>query len=396
MELRTIFTPKESLQAVLSKKKELFIGVPKEVSYQETRIALVPDSVQLLVNNGHRVIIESKAGESANFYDHEYSEAGAVISYDTSEIFKSDIILKITPPTADEIQMMKPNQVLFSALQKSLQQENFYADIVRKRITAFAFDFMKDKSGIFPVVRAMSEIAGNTSVLIAAEYLGNSKYGKGTMLGGVSGVPPTEVVIIGAGTVGEFAARSALGLGALVKVFDSSMYKLRRLQNHLGIRLYTSIISPTELKKALKTADVIIGAFRSSTGRSPMILTEDLMDVIPDGSVYIDISIDQGGLAASSKVTTHNNPVYVKNGITHYCVPNIASRVPRTASIVLSNLLAPIVLQIGDVGGIENFMHVDPFTRSGIYAYQGGVTHRFLADELRLPFKDLDLLLASF
>jgi len=388
-------SPLEELQPVKKGNSQLNIGIPRETSFQERRVSLVPDAVAVLVSNGHRVIVETNAGRNSNFQDKDYSEAGAEIAYSPDSVFKCDIILKVAPATFDEIEMMGNKQTIISALQMTVQQKNYFNHLISKKITGLAFDFIKDKSGIYPVVRAMSEIAGNTSILIAAEYLSNNNGGKGMMLGGISGVPPSEVVIIGAGTVGEFAARAAIGLGAQVKVFDNSLYRLRRLQNDLGVRLPTSIIEPKTLQKALETADVLIGALRSKEGRTPVVVTEEMISSMKFGSVALDISIDQGGCFETSYVTNHNNPVFRKYGVTHYCVPNIASSVSHTSSRVLSNIFTPILLEMGEKGGIEKLLFENHGVRNGVYMYNGIVTHPYIGETFNIPYKNLDLLLAA-
>jgi alanine dehydrogenase len=387
--------PQEEMLEVARKKGNLYIGIPKETSFQENRIALVPDAVALLVNNGHRVVVETQAGKAANFEDKDFSEAGAQIAYSTEEVYKADIVLKVAPPSTEEIALMQRKQTLISALQLTVQPEDYVKQLVAKRVTAIAYDFIKDKDGIFPVIRLMSEIAGNTSILIAAEYLSNAHNGQGSIFGGITGTPPTDVVILGAGTVGEFATRAALGLGASVKVFDDSLYKLRRLQSVLGTRVYTSVLQPKILQKALKTADVVIGAIRAKEGRTPCVVSELMVQEMKYGSVIIDISIDQGGCFETSKVTNHTKPVFRKHGVIHYCVPNIASRVSRTASYALSNVFAPILLSIGENGGIENMLRRDAGVRNGVYVYNGILTNKFLGETFNLPYKDIDLLMAA-
>jgi alanine dehydrogenase len=387
--------PQEEMLEVAKRNADLHIGIPKETSFQEKRVSLVPSAVAVLVSNGHNVIVETGAGVNSNYQDKDYSEAGAQIAYNTEQVYKSDLVLKVAPPTFDEIEMMKPKQHLISALQLTVQQKNYFNHLISKKITGLAFDFIKDRSGIYPIVRAMSEIAGNTSILIASEYMSTTNGGRGMMLGGISGVPPTEVVIIGAGTVGEFAARAAVGLGAHVKIFDNSLYRLRRLQNDLGMRLFTSIIQPRELENALKTADVVIGALRAKEGRTPVVVTEDMVSNMQFGSVIVDISIDQGGCFETSQVTNHANPVFRKYGVTHYCVPNIASRVSQTASKALSNIFTPILLDMGEKGGMENYLRVNAGVRNGVYLYNGILTHKYIGETYNIPYKDLDLLIAA-
>lgn len=392
---QTALMPQEEMLEVGRKKGRLFIGIPKEISFQENRVALVPDAVALLVNNGHNVVVESNAGKMANFQDHDYSEAGAQIVYSPEDVYKADIILKVAPPAPQEMEMMQQKQTLISALQLTVQPENFIKQLMAKRITAIAFDWIKGQDGIYTVIRSMGEIAGGTSILIAAEYLSNVNNGQGSILGGISGISPTEVVILGAGTVGEFATRAALGLGASVKVFDNSIYRLRRLQTSIGSRVFTSVIQPRVLAKHLKTADVAIGAIRAQQGRTPCVVTEEMISEMKAGSVIIDVSIDQGGCFETSEVTNHTKPVFRKHGVIHYCVPNIASRVSRTASYALSTIFAPILLNIGEEGGVENMLRRDEGVRNGIYIYNGILTNQILGQMYNLPHKDINLLMAA-
>jgi len=387
--------PQEKLQAIETKRKKLFIGIPKEISLQENRVALVPEAVQLLVNNGHQVVVETDAGKASHFSDNEYSEAGARIAYSTKEVFEADIILKVEPLSDEEMEFLKPKQVLISAMQLNVQPKNYIKNLMAKKVTAIAWDYIADEDGILPIVRSMGEIAGTTSILVAAEYLSNAR-GQGIMLGGITGVAPAQVVILGAGTVGEFATRAAMGLGADVRVFDNSISKLRRLQNSIGTRVSTSTIQPKVLSKALMRADVAIGAIRSIAGRTPCYVTEEMVMNMKPGSVIVDVSIDQGGCFETSRITTHDEPIYRLHDIIHYCVPNIASRVSRTASNALSNVIAPITLQIGDEGGIENMIRNHYGIQNGVYLYNGTLTNKYLGESLKLPFKDLKLLLAAF
>ncbi len=388
--------PQEQVMEVGRRKKSLFIGIPKEITFQEHRVPLTPAVVAVLVGRGHEVVIERCSGQPAQFQDNDYSEAGAMVVDGPSEVYKADIILKVAPPTHDEIEMLRHKQTLVSALQLTVQPKDTLKRMMEKRMTAVAWDFIKDREGIYPIVRAMGEIAGNTSIQIASEYLSADKGGQGLMLGGISGVAPAEVVIVGAGTVGEFATRAALGLGASVKVFDKSIYRLRRLQNDLGQRVWTSVIQPSELKKALRHADVAIGALRPEQGRTPMVVTEEMVKEMKSGSVIVDVSIDRGGCFETSEVTTHTDPVYKRYGVIHYCVPNIASRVPRTASTALSNIFGPMLLSMGDVGGFEDLIKINLGVRHGVYLYNGNLTSPILGEAFKLPHKDLDILLAAF
>lgn len=389
--------PQEEMLEVKTNDSKLFIGIPKETAFQEHRVALVPDSVAVLVNNGHRVLVEKDAGEASNFRDKDYSEAGAEICYDTKQVYQADIIMKVAPPTIEEIEYFdaQKKQILFSALQLNVQPRDCMCNLMKKKVTAIAYDFIQDRDNIYPIVRAMSEIAGTTSILIAAEYLSNTNSGHGVMLGGIAGVKPAEVVVLGAGGVGEFATRAALGLGAQVKVFDNDIYRLRRLSNDIGQRVYTSIIHPKVLGRALKNADVVIGALRPKNGRTPCVVTEEMVSSMQYGTVIVDVSIDHGGCFETSEVTSHDSPVYRKYGVVHYCVPNIASRVSRTASYALSNVFAPMLIDMGRDGGMERVLRNNRGVRHGIYIYKGILTSKVLGETFHLPYKDIDLLMAA-
>lgn len=387
--------PQELLKAIGNAKNSLVIGIPKEIVFQEKRIALTPLSVALLIEHGHHVIIQSDAGAASNFLDHHYSEQGAQIVYDAEIVYKSDIIVKIASPTLAEIGMMNNKQILFSSQQPSLLDREVLQALMKKQITALSYEYIKDEGGHLSVVRAMSEIVGATSILIAAEYLSNIFDGKGLMLGGVTGVPPTEIVIIGAGTVGEFAARTAIALGAQVKVFDSSVFRLRRLQNNIGSRVFTSVVQPLILNKAVKSCDVVIGALRAKNGRSPCIISEETVSKMKPNSVLIDVSIDQGGCFETSSITSHDKPVFRKYDVIHYCVPNIASRVARTATYALTNIFTPILLQVAESGGLGNLIWHNAGVRNAVYLYQGSLTNKDIAEKFNMPFKDLSLMIVA-
>ena len=392
---QTALMPQESMLEIGRRKGELFIGIPREIAFQENRVAIVPDAVALLVNNGHRVLVETNAGKMANFQDHDYSEAGAEIVYTPEDVYKADIILKVSPPSLDEIALMQMNQTLICTLQIPSQPENFIKQLMAKKVTGIAYEWIKDDDGIYTVIRSMGEIAGLTSISIAGEHLSNVNDGLGSILGGISGISPTEVVILGAGSVGQSAARAAIGLGATVKVFDNSITRLRRLQRDIGARIFTSVIQPKVLKKHLKSADVVIGAIRAKQGPTPMIVTEQMVSEMKAGSVIIDISIDQGGCVETSEVTNHTKPVFKKYGVVHYCVPNIASRVSRTASYALSTIFTPILLNVGEEGGVKNMLRKDEGVRNGIYLYNGILTNKVLGEMFKIPYKDLNLLMAG-
>jgi alanine dehydrogenase len=385
--------PQPEVLELSTKSQSLFIGIPNERAFQENRVPLVPEAVGLLVSNGHKVYIESNAGMSSSFTDQEYSDAGAKICYDVKEIYEADIILKVEPPTIEELDNFKHNQCLISALQLKTQTADYFKKLMEKKVTAVAFDYIKDETKVFPIVRSMSEIAGTSSILIAAELLSTSAGGRGMLMGGIPGVRPTRVVIIGAGTVAEYAARSAMALGALVSVFDNSIARLRRIQNDLKFPIATSIMQPKVLEKALKRADVAIGALRAQGGRTPCVISDEMVQKMKSKSVIVDVSIDQGGCFETSEVTTHETPTFTKHGIIHYCVPNIASRVAKTASFSLSNILAPLLLKVGDGGGVQGMLLRSPNIRGGVYVYNGIITNKGIGVWFDLPYKEIRLLL---
>lgn len=391
---RTLY-PQESLLKVKENNKTLFIGLPKEIALQENRICLRPEAVAILVNNGHEIWVEAGAGNQCKFSDKEYSDAGAKIKYSAQEVFEADIILKVEPPTLEEIEYMKPGKTLVSALQLGNQSPEFIEALNKKKIIAIGFELIEDKVGGMPVVRAMSEIAGSTVMLIAAEYLSSVNDGRGVILGGITGVPPTKVIILGAGTVAEYAARAALGLGAKIEIYDNHIYKLRRIKHALGHQIYTSTIDNVAFGESLKTADVVIGAIRADKGRVKVIVTEEMISQMRDDSIIIDVSIDQGGCFESSRLTTHKKPIFRKHGIIHYCVPNIPARVARTATTAFSNIFTPILLQASDHGGIEEMIFSTKWFTKGVYAYKGSCTNIHIAQKFKIKYKDLGLLMAA-
>ena len=388
--------PQEQTMEAGRKGKHLFIGIPKEVTPQEHRVPLTPASVAVLTGRGHEILVQRGVGGSVQFQDSDYSEAGAKLVDDARSVFEADMILKVAAPVEAEIALLRHKQILISALQMGGQHREALRSMMDKKVTAVAWDFIKDREGIYPIIRAMGEIAGNTAIQVAAEYLSTDKGGQGLMLGGISGVAPAEVVVIGAGTVGEFATRAALGAGASVKVFDKSIYRLRRLQSILGQRIWTSVIQPDVLLQALLQADVAVGALRPEHGRTPMVVNEDMVGQMKTGSVIVDVSIDRGGCFETSEQTSLTDPVFRKYGVVHYCVPNIASRVPRTASYALTNIFTPILLSMGEMGAFEDVIKRNIGLRQGVYLYNGALTSEILSEAYRLPYKDPDIMLAAF
>ena len=383
--------PQEEKLEVARHKSELFIGIPKETCYQERRICLTPDAVSALTSHGHRVMLEAGAGLSSSYSDKEYSDNGAEITNDTKKVLGCPMILKVEPPTLEEIEMMNPKTIVISAIQLKTQKKEYFEALAKKKITALAFEFIKDEDGTYPAVKSLSEIAGTASILIASELMIGDNVGKGLLFGNITGVPPTKVVIIGAGTVAEYAARTALGLGATVEVFDNSITKLRRLQNTLNQRIFTSTIQEKSLLKALRRCDVAIGAMKGKN-RAPIIVTETMVEHMKKGAVIVDVSIDTGGCFESSEVTTHENPTFIKNNVIHYCVPNIPSRYSKTASMSISNIISPFLLQIADDGGIESAIRCDKGLKNGVYMYHGILTNTSIGEWFDLPYNDINLI----
>jgi alanine dehydrogenase len=383
--------PQEEKLEISKQRSDLFIGIPKESSYQERRICLTPDAVNTLVSEGHRVMIESGAGLSASYSDQEFSDAGAEITADTKKVFGCPMLLKISPLTLEEFQMVNPETIVISAIQLKTRNKDYFEALTKKKITALAFEYIKDEDGTYPAVKSLSEIAGIASVLIASELMINNQFGKGLLFGNITGVPPTEVVILGAGTVGEFAAKSALGLGASVKVFDNSITKLRRLQNNLNQSIFTSTIQQKALLKALRRCDVAIGAMRGKE-RCPVVVSETMVELMKKGSVIVDVSIDTGGCFETSEVTTHEKPTFINHDVIHYCVPNIPSRYSKTASLSISNIITPFLLQIADDGGIERAIRYNNGLKHGVYTYHGILTNKAIGEWFNLNYSDINLI----
>jgi alanine dehydrogenase len=388
----------ETLEETLDikpKKEALFIGIPKEDSFNENRIALTPDAVSVIVANGHEVCIETNAGKGANYSDTDYSEAGARICLDKKQVFEADIIVKSAPVSLEECELLKMNQYIISPIHLAEMKKEILEKMMQKKITALSFENLKDDSGHNPIVRSMSEIAGSAVMLIAGQYLSNANNGKGVLVGGISGIPPTKVIIIGAGIVGEYAARTGLAMGANVKIFDNSIYRLKRLQNNIGVRLWTSVIEPKILSKQLKTCDVAVGALGNDGGRTPLVVTESMVSNMRPGSVIVDVSIDHGGCFETSAATTHKKPTFTKFDVIHYCVPNIPSGFARTASQAISNVLMPLLLETSEDGGVDKLIWHKINIRTGIYMFKGALTNFHLSERFNLKFTDLNLLIAS-
>ena len=386
--------PKEELYKPGRKNVKLSIGFPATGNIVEFRVPLTPQSVEVLVDCGHNIFIQRGAGKEANYSDRAYSDAGAVICQSAAEVFQCDIVLKMAPFTNDETELMKGNQLLFSPVYLSLMTSEFVRKMMRKKVTAIGFEYLKDEHGILPMVQISSEIIGNIAMVVASELL-SSNNGKGVILGEITGVAPSEVVILGSGTVAEQAARTAMALGAVVRVFDDSIYKLMNLKARLGQHLSTSVFHPKALRKALKTAEVVLGAMPMNEVPN-MIVPEDMVQGMKENSVIIDLNIIQGGCFETSRITTLKNPTYKEHGVIHYCVPNLESRVARTASIAASNIFTPILLGIGQSGGVTEYIKANRGFCEGVYLMNGILTNRDIAKMLSISDTDINLLLGAF
>lgn len=390
----TYETLEETLDVKLPGAK-LEIGIPKEIAFQENRIALSPDAVGVLISNGHTVMVEHDAGIASHFPDNDYSEAGASIVYTREDVFKAPLLVKSAPVVAEDLPLLEMNQTIISPIHYSALKAEIIEKMMEKRITGLSFENLKDDSGTYPIVRSMSEIAGGALMLIAGQYLSSFNKGKGVLLGSISGIPPTKVVVVGAGIVGEVATRNALALGASVKVFDNNVYRLKQLQNNLGQRVWTSVLEPRILAKQLKTCEVAIGALSNEFGRAPVVVTEEMVAAMRPGSIIIDVAIDRGGCFETSELTSHENPTFLKHGVIHYCVPNIPSGFARTASQAISNVIMPLLIQISDEGGMEEIVWHNFNIREGIYLFRGALTDFYISQKFDMKYTDLNLLIAS-
>jgi alanine dehydrogenase len=388
--------PEESLLREIQRQVHLTIALPCENPVTETRLALTPEGVSIVVEEGHTVLVERGAGLPMSYTDLQYSEAGAVITDSKPEVFAADIVLKIAPPTLDELMMMKPGRSIFSMLQLS----NFSTDILRlmasRKLNAIAYELIKDEQKAFPVINTLAELEGSSAIAVASELMSNATGGKGVLLGGVAGVTPSEVVILGAGLAGSVAARNALALGASVKIFDHDINKLRKIQHYLGQQVFTSVIHPAVLFKALASADAVIGNLRYINGCERFMVSEDLVKTMKQGAVIVDLSADQGGCFETSECRTIANPVYDRYGILHYSVPNISARVGRTSSMALSNIFTPMLVKIGHSGSVKLAVGESSGFRNGVYMYGGILVNHLIADYFGMQSNEIGLFLAGY
>ncbi len=389
------FNPQPETLYMGQSRKRITLGIPNDFSLEEKRTVLTNQAVRTLSNHGYNILVESGTGKGASISDLDFTEAGAEIVHSKERVFSADIILKIAALKEEELKFLRPDQVLISPLHIPKLSAKFLDTLKQKRVVALAMDYIKDRNGFFPIVRMMSEMAGIGAIHIASELLSTANNGKGVLLGGITGVEPSKVVIIGAGVVAEYATKAALGLGAEVRIFDNKIYKLKRLQTNLGIRVYTSTINAPSFQKEILDADVVIGAMHSKSGRSILVVSEEMVSKMKPGSVIVDVSIDQGGCFATSELRSIQNPSFVKHDVIHYCVPNISSIVSTTATEAMSNILTPILLEAAESGGMEQLIAQNISIRNGVYMYKGCLTNGYLGKRFKLKSTDINLFISS-
>ncbi len=393
---QSVMLPQEEMVYMQKKGKHLRIGIIREPDPNETRIPLTPEGIEQLVQAGHHVMVEKNAGKGSRFSSKDFTEAGAQLIDEKEKLFEADVLLKVSPLSTEEIGLLRGGQTLISSLYLATRDESYFRSLMQKKTTAIAFELLQDDYREFPVLRSMCEIAGTVSVGIGSRYLSTFDGGKGILLGGISGSTPSEVLILGAGTDSEYAARTALGMGAIVKVFDPQIPRLRDIKQRLGREIFTSVMHPPVMKNAFETADLVISTLQRLNPKSFYMISEDLVMGMKKGSVLLDVHIDQGSSFETGRITTPENPVYREHGVIHYMVPNITAQVGRTASIALSNVLIPLLMDKGRCGGVKQQVIENYGVRQGVYLYNGILTHEMIGNHFRIPFQDIDLLLAAF
>ena len=394
----TQFVVRELLLKVDRQNISLVIGIPKENQKVEKRLAITPETTALLVESGYQVLVESEAGLTINYSDRYYAESGAQIVESKAKVFQADIILKISPPTFEEVSMMKPRSSVFSFLQLHLISTETLELMVEKRINALAYELIYDDHQISPFITAISEIEGACSISVASELLSNAHGGKGILLGGVPGISPTEVVIIGAGVAGTVAARAALALGATVKIFDNDINKLRKIQHELGRTVFTSTLQPNVLRNVFRSADVVIGAMQYVNKSHLYRISTDLIREMKKGALIIDLRMSHGGcFETTMEACLPNHPeVFERFGILHFCELSVSSRVARTASIALSNIFISMFTAMADSGGVGQFARFDRGFAAGFYMFSGKMVNSYVANHFNLPVNDIGLFLPGF
>lgn len=357
----------------------MLIGIPKEIKNLENRVGLTPASVRLLTEAGHRVLVQTKAGEQIGFSDELYTQSGAKIVQRPEAVYDSEMVIKVKEPQESEYPLLKEGQILFCYLHLApdpVQTEN----LLKQKIVGIAYETVTDRLGRLPLLEPMSEIAGRISIQVGASYLQMNHGGKGVLLGGVPGVPPAKVVIIGGGVVGTEAARMALGLGADVTVIDKDIYRLRTL-DALYPGLTTLYSTPSAIEESLRTADLVVGSVLIRGKTAPKLITRKMIQQMTPGSVFVDVAIDQGGCSETSEPTSHQNPIYLVDGVIHYCVTNMPGACARTSTLALTNATMEYALKLANLGYKEALIK-DPGLRNGLNVYRGKVANDAVAHDL--------------
>ena len=367
------------------------IGIPKETLREEKRVALAPAGVHALVSGGHSVFIETNAGSDSHFTDEEYRNVGAQIVYSAEEVYqRSELIAKIAPLTDEEALMLQEEQILFSFLHLAVSKKNIVDTLLTKKVTAVSYELI-EKNDQYPVLQSMSEIAGQLAVQIGERYLGSdSPNGRGILMGGITGVAPAAVVILGAGVVGFNAARAAYSIGAQVIVLDNDLRRLRRIENNISKNITTVAANNYTIARGVKFADVFIGAINLKGEKIPHLVSEEMVKTMKEGSVIVDVSIDHGGCVETSRLTTYSDPVFTEHGVIHYGVPNIPALVSRTASYGLSNASIEYIQNIAE-NGLSNALMGDDGLQKGVCTYKGNCTNQTIAEIFNVEFRRLHI-----
>jgi alanine dehydrogenase len=367
------------------------IGIPKETILEEKRIALAPAGVDSLIRAGHTVYIQSGAGDGSHFTDEDFRSIGATIVYNCEEIYlRAEMILKVAPLTEPEAMLLQDNQILFSSLHLVVGRRKILDILLSKNVTAIGYELIEEGDRL-PILHSMSEIAGQLAIQVAERYLESySQAGRGVLLGGITGVAPAAVVILGAGVVGTTAARTALGRGAQVIVLDKDLNRLRSIDQTFSKKVTTVVANPYTISRGVKFADVLIGAVLIKGEKTPHLVTEEMVKQMKKGSVIVDVSIDQGGCIETSRITTFSEPIYVLHDVIHYCVPNMPALVARTASYGLNNSAINYITNIAD-NGLSHALMGDQGLAKGVCTYRGYVCNEPIANSFNLEYRRLHI-----
>jgi len=371
----------------------MIVGVPKEIKEQEYRVGMLPSGVETLVKRGHKVVVEKSAGEGSGISDADYRKAGATIAGKARDVFeRADMIVKVKEPQSAEIKCLKENQVVFTYFHLAADRE-LTEKLLKKKITAVAYETIQLADKSLPLLTPMSEIAGRLAVLEGAKHSEKPFGGQGILLGGVPGVPPAEVVILGGGGVGKNAAKLAAGLGANVTVMDINIDRLRYLDDIMPPNVRTVFSDPHTVRDAVKRADLLIGAVLIVGAKAPVLVKKDMLKTMKPGSVIVDVAVDQGGCVETCHPTTHNNPTYVVDGVVHYCVANMPGAVARTSTYALCNASLPYAVALASKGYVKA-MQDDPYLAKGLNMVNGKLTIKEVSEAFKIPYVERESVLS--